>query len=1260
MEESNQKRFKPTNPREGASIFSILTFFFTWPIFFNGVKRKISIDDLYETYSAHASSTLGEKAVNAWNQELEHAKRTKATPSILKVLVKLLGWDYTLIGIAMAVEHFVSDPCKALFLGRLVQYYSSGEIHENTTYTPLYYSLGLIGMSLYNCLVTQPYFMESYHLGLKLRVICSSLIYNKTLRLSASALNSTPSGNIINLLSTDINVFTRIGISMHYLWISPLQSIVLLYLMWSEIGASPLLGFVGVAACVLIYVLLGKIVVQFRAKVSTRRDERIRLTNDLIQGINAIKMFTWEEMYARKIAQFRRTEINSTRKLLYIKGLFTFYKTIVTLSICIGITSLLLLNGTIDAKAVFVTTLVYFSICRSWIMRFPSCVTVMAESKVSLQRVLTFLLSEETHCHDTIKPKIDVAVSISNGCAKWEKNGNKNTLANITLEIKANSLTAVIGPVGSGKSSLFQVIQGELQLSNGQLHVNRPLSCASQEPWIFSASIRQNILFGNKMDKIRYWQVINCCALETDLAQFPYGDRTLVGERGASLSGGQKARISLARCIYRDANIYLLDDPLSAVDARVGKYIFENCIQTFLKGKTVILVTHQLQYLSHVNDIIALDNGIMQLRGSEDELRNSKLDLSKYLAQNEIENCDASVTVTNGVKICKQDEESKNTGFITYSTYRKYLCSSKRYCLIILSVFFCVVAELATSGSFYFTRHWAQNEHYHRTASETEEETYYIYIYCSIAMAAIVLALLRLVFFTNLAISSSKSLHNSMFESLQHATLKFFISNSSGRILNRFSMDLMSVDEVLPNMATISIVSILNIIGLLAVICVVNPLFVIPTALLFIIIYCVRKFYLSINLSILRLENIARSPLYSHIQSTVQGLPTIRAFGVQEKLIEEFNTHLDTHSSALYMSYSVSRAFGYCVDVVAFLYITFTILYYMLDKDDPSSSNIGMVLSQALQLIGLLQLGIRELTEVENCMVSVERILEYSTIERERDFESTPTVKPLPTWPSEGGIQFKNVYLRYSNDDPYVLINLSFTVKPLQKIGIVGRTGAGKSSIVAALFQLTGTEGSIVIDGIDITSIGLRDLRTNISIIPQDPVLFSGTVRDNLDPFGGSDDTTLWKALEDVELKTVVSHLASGLDSSISQDGSNLSVGQRQLLCLARAIIRQNKILILDEATANVDLETDEIIQKTIRRKFANCTVLTIAHRITTIIDCDKILVMDTGKLVEFDHPHILLEKKDGVFYNMVQHMEKASIESLIETARESYGTRTY
>ncbi|XP_031344007.1 probable multidrug resistance-associated protein lethal(2)03659 isoform X3 [Photinus pyralis] len=1038
------------------------------------------------------------------------------------------------------------------------------------------------------------------------------------------------------------------------LWVCPLQAVLFLYLVWTKMGVASTFGIGFMVMFIPVYVLLGSILKKYRLKVSTRRDERIRLTNELIQGINVIKMYAWEKPFAEIISTFRKLEVDSMKKSTYLKGLFTFNEILIATSTFITIISSVLLNDAFEATAVFVTMNLFSSLGLTVTSFFPLSVAVLAELRISLKRISAFLQSQEIDLCAKSEDN-ESAVVITSGFAKWDEDGNRNTLTDINIHIKKKSLTALIGAVGCGKSSLFQVIQGELRLSIGQLCVNGSLSCAPQEAWIFSASIRQNILFGSEMDEERYMKVIDCCALETDLKLFPHGDQTIVGERGASLSGGQKARINLARCVYKKADIYLLDDPLSAVDSRVGNHIFENCIRAFLNEKTVLLATHQLQYLAYVDYVIALDEGAVQMQSSEKELEASKFDLSRYISQDQSASRTHldSMLKPGKVETHTQVQEARKSGFISIGTYKRYLFASNNPLFVICTVLSFVFAEMCISGSVYFIGHWINVEQHHHV----EDRSIYMQVYCGIAVAAVCFAILRLITFVTLTMASSRSLHDTMFMRLLHCSMKFFASNTSGRILNRFSKDLLSMDEVLPNMAVIAILVILNVCGFLIVICVVNPWFIIPTILVLGLLFFIRKFYLSTNLGILRVESVVRSPLYGYVQATLQGLSTIRTFGVQETLTNEFNNYLDTHSTALHMSYSVSRAFGYWIDLLSFIFVSSTVIFYML-KEEVYSGHVGLVITQSLRLIGQLPWGMRHLTDVENCMVSVERVLEYTTIEGERALESAPNLKPSVAWPSLGGIKFKNVSLKYSPGEPFVLKGLNFVVEPLQKIGIVGRTGAGKSSIIAALFQLAETKGSIIIDGVDITIIGLHDLRKKMSIIPQDPVLFSGTIRNNLDPFKEFPDDTLWSALEDVKLKEIVNHLPSGLSFTVSHDGSNLSVGQRQLLCLARAIVRKNRILILDEATANVDLETDAIIQDTIRTKFSKCTVLTVAHRISTIIDCDKILVMSAGELVEFDHPHTLLQKEDGVFYSMVRQMDVSMVETLRNTARKTYRRR--
>ncbi|XP_044598198.1 probable multidrug resistance-associated protein lethal(2)03659 [Cotesia glomerata] len=615
-------------------------------------------------------------------------------------------------------------------------------------------------------------------------------------------------------------------------------------------------------------------------------------------------------------------------------------------------------------------------------------------------------------------------------------------------------------------------------------------------------------------------------------------------------------------------------------------------------------------------------------------------------------------------------EEFRSRGSIGGHVYSSYYKAGGNCCILFIIMLLFVFSQLAASGSDFFIAFWvnleqgySNNFSFSKLLSMSNQTTYSeddrdicIYIFAGLTVLTVVMTLIRSFAFFELCVTASKRLHDKMFRSISRATMRFFNTNPSGRILNRFSKDIGAIDELLP-MAMIDCIQItLSLVGIIVVICVTNVWLIFPTFLICATFYGLRVVYVSTSRSVKRLEGITRSPVFSHLSATLQGLSTIRSFNAEEILIKEFDNHQDLHSSAWYIYIASSRAFGFWLDLVCLVYIICVTMSFLLLSDDKNNvyrgGDVGLAITQSIALTGMFQWGMRQSTEVENQMTSVERILEYTNIEREPALESLPSKKPKDDWPTRGQIEFKKVYLSYLPLEPPVLKNLNFTIEPREKIGIVGRTGAGKTSMISALFRLADIEGNIEIDAVDIGEIGLHDFRSKISIIPQEPFLFSGSLRKNLDPFEQYSDHILWSALEDVELKEM------GLDEHINEGGSNLSVGQRQLVCLARAIVRNNKILVLDEATANVDPRTDEFIQKAIKRKFADCTVLTIAHRLNTVMDSDKILVMDAGSVVEFDHPYILLQNENGKLSNLIQETGTLMIEALKNVAKQNYELR--
>lgn len=911
-------------------------------------------------------------------------------------------------------------------------------------------------------------------------------------------------------------------------------------------------------------------------------------------------------------------------------------------------------------------------------------------------------------------------VRLKHATAKWIHTHPENTLTDLSLTIKPGKIIAVIGPVGAGKSSLLHVLLRELPLLSGTVHVGGNVSYASQEPWLFAGSVRQNILFGQPMDRPRYNTVVRRCALDRDFALFPHGDKTIVGERGVSLSGGQRARISLARAVYKRADIYLLDDPLSAVDAHVGRHLFESCLIGYLRNTTRILVTHQLQFLRDVDQIIILKNGAIAAAGNFDTLSASGLDFATLLARDQEEEKptpDPNTTdpdtdsVLQGSFRKRQmsihsvssvdnltatappagEAEARSAGAVGGRVYAAYLRAAGHTALVLLMLMVATLAQLLGSASDWWTSYWVNLEESHpvqtvaslqntnmnstialQAANNISERlvqnAYYesaglsrydcIYIYTGMVIALVVVSLLRSFMFFTMAMRASTRLHNNMFSAITRAPMRFFHVNPSGRILNRFSKDMGAVDEVLPS-ALLDVLQIgLSLIGIVVVVAIVNYWLLVPTVAIGFVFYGLRIFYLSSSRSIKRLEGVTRSPVFSHLNASLQGITTIRAFGAQEALIREFDNHQDLHSSAWYLFIASSRAFGFWLDLVCVVYIAMVTMSFLVFGQSEYGGNVGLAITQAMGLTGMFQWGMRQSTELENQMTSVERIQEYSNIESEPPLQSEPDKKPPPSWPEAGRIEFKHVFLYYAPSDPAVLNDLSFVVQPKEKVGIVGRTGAGKSSLINALFRLATIEGEIIIDGRETSQLGLHELRSQLSIIPQEPVLFSGTMRHNLDPFDEYPDQVLWRALEEVELKEAVTELPAGLSSRMSEGGGNFSVGQRQLVCLARAIVRRNRLLVLDEATANVDPQTDALIQSTIRSKFAECTVLTIAHRLHTVMDSDKVLVMDAGRMVEFDHPHMLLQNADGILRGMVDQTGRGMAETLSRVAKQAYESK--
>uniref|UniRef100_A0A674EG61 Cystic fibrosis transmembrane conductance regulator n=1 Tax=Salmo trutta TaxID=8032 RepID=A0A674EG61_SALTR len=1297
------KKDAKTNPSATANIFSQVFFCWINPLFRIGYKRRLEEDDMYKVLPEDGSERLGEELQRHWDHEVQKAAKDLRPPKLTKVLIKCYWKPYAVLGIFTLIEEVIKV-IQPVFLGKLIQYFEKYDPDDmDALYEAFGYAAGVCLSTLILAVTHHLYFFHVLRTGMKMRVAMCHMIYKKALCLSSAAMGKTTTGQIVNLLSNDVNKFDEVTIFLHFLWVGPLQAAAVLGLLWVEIGPSCLAGMAVLVILMPTQTMFGRLFSKFRSKTAALTDNRIRTMNEVVSGIRIIKMYAWEKPFSALVNDVRREEISKIMSSSYLRGLnmasfFAASKIIVFITFTVYV----LLGNTISASRVFVAVSLYSAVRLTVTLFFPSAVEKLSETLISVRRIKTFLLLDEIvkSNHGFLQEeKQEPSVEIQDLICYWDKSQDAPSLQNLSLTVKSEQLVAVIGPVGAGKSSLLSTILGELPHDKGVLKVKGQLTYASQQPWVFPGTIRSNILFGKELHPQKYEKVLRACALKRDMELLPDGDLTLIGDRGATLSGGQKARVNLARAVYQDADIYLLDDPLSAVDAEVGRHLFEQCICGILKNKPRILVTHQLQYLQSADQILVLKEGHMVARGTYSELQRSGVDFtsllkreeegpqapgvetesrsprSRTLSQNSVVSHTSSIrSVKDGTEQLPVElvqtvvEESRSEGTIGVGLYVKYLKAGANILVLIGVVLLQFLAQAAYVLQDWWLAYWAGEQEklnvngtvtVQNGVNVTEELNldFYLGIYAGLTGATLIFGFARSLLMFNVLVKAAQSLHNRMFNSILRTPVRFFDINPIGRVLNRFSKDIGQLDAALPWTFVDFIQIFLQIIGVIAVAASVIPWILIPLVPLVIVFLFLRRYFLQTSRDVKRLESTTRSPVFSHLSSSLQGLWTIRAFRAEERFQNTFDAYQDLHSESWFLFLVTSRWFAVRLDGMCAVFVTITAFGCLLLRDQVEAGSVGLALSYAVTLMGMFQWGVRQSAEVENMMTSVERVVEYTELESEAPWETQK--RPPPEWPSQGLITFDRVNFSYSSDGPVVLKDMKAMFRPKEKVGIVGRTGAGKSSLVSALFRLAEPEGRIYIDGVLTSEIGLHDLRQKMSIIPQDPVLFTGTMRKNLDPFSQHSDEDLWNALQEVQLKSVVEELPNKMETVLAESGSNFSVGQRQLVCLARAVLRKNRILIIDEATANVDPRTDELIQKTIRDKFRECTVLTIAHRLNTIIDSDRILVLDAGQIHAYDEPYTLLQNPDGIFFKMVQQTGRQEAVALLQSAKQAYNSRS-
>ncbi|XP_063913187.1 ATP-binding cassette sub-family C member 4-like isoform X2 [Zophobas morio] len=1082
--------------------------------------------------------------------------------------------------------------------------------------------------------------------GVKVRAAFCSFMYRKALKLSPAHLGDISIGKIVTLMTKDVDTFEFFIDFGNDLWIGFVKTLVVCITLYRRIGVSALVGVGFFFLIMPIQIYLGTKVTQMKLSMCKTTDERLQSTQETLSAIRIIKMYTWEKIFDRKISEARKKEVHMTFKMSALRFFILAIGSLNShVAFYLMVMSYIWFGNLVTAEIIYFILTTFQSLTFGLSILFPIGVYQTAELRSAITRIGQILKASELQ-HELPSSEIVTSPRINLKNVTVSIHSNK-ILKDITINIE-KGLTLITGPVGSGKSFLLKTILRDYQTEEGHVTVQGTISYASQEPWLFPSSIRQNILFGEKYNEKRYNEVLKVCALIYDFELLENGDSTIVEDRGINLSKGQQARINLARAIYKESDVYLLDDSLAALDAHVSAFIFKECVLQYLKDKLVVLVSHNVKYVKDADTTVVLQNGTIKKIGKLSELdeyeivqseeKNEK-DGSDKTDDDDDDTNEESKLLTETFTQKKVYHEEKQAGEVTAEVYKQYFKFGGGFFKLILVFSLFVAAQLFISYTDKLVSNWVNLEE--RIANQSlanstnstidddlnQERRYIFYMYSFMTVATTVTTFGRAVALLFFARTASLYLHKHMITTIVNASMQFFDTNFIGNILNRFSKDLITIDEYIPFAIYHVFRIFLILVGIITLIATVNPLFLIPTVIFLLILLVLRRFCLRTSRNLKRLEALTRSPVVGYLNASLEGVTTIRAFKTEKILRDEFDRHQDLYSSAYYILVSSMRAFAFTMDTLCGFYISFIVLRFLIIDNDILAGHVGLAISQAFSLTGTLQWGIRQWAEIENRMTSVERVLEYTEIKQENK-----QGLELESWPKQGEVKYDNVYLTYTNSNEYVLKNINFTANPREKIGIVGRTGAGKSSIISTLFRLYDVEGKISIDGTETKTLSLDYLRANISIIPQDPVLFTGSIRDNIDPTRRYTDDEIWKAIHCSHLKNLV----PSLDFEIVEAGSNFSIGQRQLICLARATVQNNKIIVLDEATANMDPETDELIHQTIRENFRDCTVFTVAHKLNSILHSDRVMVLDKGEIIEFDKPGTLLQNKDGVFYKMV------------------------
>ncbi|CAL5039011.1 unnamed protein product [Urochloa decumbens] len=1254
----------PTSELYRAGVFRQLAFSWLNPLLRLGRSKALDLSDIPLIAGEDTAEHASRKFAEAWSRHVHdkaRSRRSVGSNTLALVLGRCFLGEILLTGL-YAFLRTLSIAVAPLLLFAFV-WYSNQE--ERDLGIGLALVCCLLLMKLVESLSQRHWFFDSRRTGMHIRSALMAVIFQKQLKLSSQGRKNHSTGEIVNYIAVDAY---RLGDSiswLHMAWSSPLQLVfAIATLFWAlKLGALP--GLVPLVIFGFLNVPFAKILQGYQAKFMVAQDERLRSTSEILNSMKIIKLQSWEDKFRNMIESLRDGEFKWLRETQMKKayGAVMYWMSPTVVSAVMYTATAIIGSAPLNASTLF-TVLATLRVMAEPVRFLPEILTMMIQYKVSLDRIERFLLEDdirEEGVKRVLSDNSDIRVQVQDGNFSWSANRADLSLRNVNLSISRGEKVAVCGPVGSGKSSLLYALLGEIPRISGSVEVFGSVAYVSQNSWIQSGTVRDNILFGKPFNKELYEKAIKSCALDKDIENFDHGDLTEIGQRGLNMSGGQKQRIQLARAVYNDADVYLLDDPFSAVDAHTAAVLFYDCVMTALAEKTVVLVTHQVEFLTETSRILVMEGGQVSQQGKYSELLESGTAFEKLVSahQSSITALDTSASQQNQVQgqlvpdenivpstlqTTRQasdieiaakgpsaatqltEEEEKGIGDLGWKPYKDYINVSKGAFQF---------SGMCTSQVL-FTCFQIASTYWLAVAVQMDNVSAALLVgaYSGLSIFSCFFAYFRSLFAANLGLKASKAFFSGLMESVFKAPMSFFDSTPVGRIITRASSDLSILDFDIPySMAFVATGGIEVVTTVLVMGTVTWQVLVVAIPVTITMVY-VQRYYVSSARELVRINGTTKAPVMNYASESILGVVTIRAFAAAERFIHSNMQLIDTDATMFF--HTVAAQEWVLIRVEALQSLTIITAALFLVSVPPGAISPGLCLSYALTLTSAQVFLTRFYSYLENYIISVERIKQYMHIPAEPP-AIIPENRPPASWPQEGRIDLQGLKIRYRPNAPLVLKGITCTFAAGNKIGVVGRTGSGKSTLISSLFRLVDPAGGkILIDKLDICSIGLKDLRTKLSIIPQEPTLFRGTVRNNLDPLGLHSDQEIWEALEKCQLKTAISSTPALLDTVVSDDGDNWSAGQRQLFCLGRVLLRRNKILVLDEATASIDSATDAILQKVIRQQFSSCTVITIAHRVPTVTDSDRVLVLSYGKLLEYETPAKLLEDKQSAFAKLV------------------------